>query len=427
MPSPGPANTRDSIAADPANELSTQDALHILERFVIDNDDLVELEAAIGRFNIFDALGIVRNEIRHSNFLAWLLDPAGSHGTGQVFLSAVLMDMLHSADPATRPLSPVELDGRDLGGVDIRRESDSIDILIAIADPAIVIAIENKIDSGEHSNQLSRYREIVARRFPTHNPLFVFLTREGDEPSDEAWTSYSYADLHRTLSRVRRLNASAIGEDVLAFLNHYLSMIGSRFMDDPKIDELCDRIYRNHRQALDLIFGRRADPRRLIIDAFAEGIASADYPGETSDRTSTSFQFTPHEWIEILPPINRRPQGHANAWVTMSFRPGPNLKKASVNVVVGPTTDPKQRLLLLEAIRKDVTQKRGSRYGFVLNRGEFTDRYTRVFQKTIYSNRQSIEIDEALLARVRAAGVSMTETMQSMAGLLKRVFTDAED
>ena len=55
-------------------------ALAALERFVIENDDLLELESHIGRFNIFDALRIERMEIRHSNFLAWLLDPNESHG-----------------------------------------------------------------------------------------------------------------------------------------------------------------------------------------------------------------------------------------------------------------------------------------------------------------------------------------------------------
>lgn len=33
-------------------------ALAALERFVVENDELLELEARIGRFNIFDALRI---------------------------------------------------------------------------------------------------------------------------------------------------------------------------------------------------------------------------------------------------------------------------------------------------------------------------------------------------------------------------------
>jgi hypothetical protein len=43
--------------------------LAALERFVVENDDLLQLESLIGRFNIFDALGITHREISHSNFL----------------------------------------------------------------------------------------------------------------------------------------------------------------------------------------------------------------------------------------------------------------------------------------------------------------------------------------------------------------------
>ncbi len=64
----------------------TETDLQALERFVAENDDLLKLEEQIGRFNIFDALGIARVEIRHSNFLAWLLTPGESHGQGDLFL-----------------------------------------------------------------------------------------------------------------------------------------------------------------------------------------------------------------------------------------------------------------------------------------------------------------------------------------------------
>src|SRR4051812_40948995 len=94
------------------------EARKALERFVVENDDLLQLESFIGRFNIFDALGITRSEIRHSNFLAFILDPAESHGQGQLFLKAVLMDLLKHA-PSDFALSPIDLDGTDLRGVEV--------------------------------------------------------------------------------------------------------------------------------------------------------------------------------------------------------------------------------------------------------------------------------------------------------------------
>src|SRR2546427_12681940 len=123
------------------------DSLEALERFVVENDDLLQLESHIGRFNIFDALGITRVEIRHSNFLAFVLDPAESHGQGQLFLRAVLMDFLKNATPELRPLSPIDLDGTDLRGVEIKREWKNIDVLITCRKPQFVVVIENKVGS----------------------------------------------------------------------------------------------------------------------------------------------------------------------------------------------------------------------------------------------------------------------------------------
>jgi hypothetical protein len=36
--------------------------------------------------NIFQILRISKNEIRHSNFLSWLLEPNGSNKLGDIFL-----------------------------------------------------------------------------------------------------------------------------------------------------------------------------------------------------------------------------------------------------------------------------------------------------------------------------------------------------
>ena len=181
----------------------TETGLQALERFVAENDDLLTLEEQIGRFNIFDALGIARVEIRHSNFLAWLLTPGESHGQGDLFLKAFLMDVLRKArqQGAEPPISAVELDGAELRGLEVRRELRYIDLLISCEEPRFVIVIENKIDSGEHDDQLQRYKDTVASEFPDTKSLFVFLTPEGDDPSDEDWVSYSYADLHQAFTR----------------------------------------------------------------------------------------------------------------------------------------------------------------------------------------------------------------------------------
>lgn len=299
-----------------------QSDLAALERFIVDNDDLLALEERIGRFNIFDALGIARAEIRHSNFLAWLLDPIESHGQGSLFLKAVLMDLLKHAraNGFDVPISPIELDGEELRGVEIRRERNNIDLLIKSDEPRFVIAIENKIDSGEHSNQLQRYENTVAAEFADWKAMFVFLTTDSSAASDEGWVPYSYADIHRVLERAHRTNAGAIGHDVVAFLEHYLRTIRSKFMEDKEIDDLCRKIFRTHRQALDLIYERVGSPELVTYREIQEFVKT-EMPSWTlvhRGKKETVIALKP--WIECFPSIGTwysLPQ----AWIVLNFWP----------------------------------------------------------------------------------------------------------
>jgi hypothetical protein len=272
-----------------------------LERFVVDNDDLLALESLVGRFNIFDALKIVRAEIRHSNFLAFLLDPAESHGQGQLFLKAILMDLLKAAPLDLRPLSPIELDGTDLRGVEVAREEHDIDVLITCHHPPFVVAIENKVGSQEHSNQLSRYKERVRVHYSELPPMYVYLTPDNDEPSDTDWVPYSYTNIHGVLTRVLKTYRKSIGEDLLVFLDHYLSLLGTRFMNDPEIDALCQRIYKNHRQALDLIIERGRPASRVLVEAAM--VLREDTRWHVFNQTNNYIAFVPKAWLEWLPPL----------------------------------------------------------------------------------------------------------------------------
>ncbi len=62
---------------------------HIKELYdsLIDDKRFDELELGLNKPNLFEILRIPRNEIRHSNFLSWLLNPKGSHGLGDIFLT----------------------------------------------------------------------------------------------------------------------------------------------------------------------------------------------------------------------------------------------------------------------------------------------------------------------------------------------------
>lgn len=339
--------------------------LEALERFVVENDHLLDLEARIGKFNVFDALGIVNAEIRHSNFLAWLLDPGESHGLGGLFLNAVLMDLLRQTPVGQRLFSPIKLDGGELRGVEVRREWRNIDLLIKCDEPPFVIAIENKVGSGEHSGQLSRYHKIVsdAVDLAGRPHQFVYLTRDGDEPSEDAWTVYSYADLHRVLTRVRDAAAEQIGDEVATFLDHYLRLIGSRFMEDEKITELCRDIYKNHRHAIRLIIDRVGGEASPALETMIE-VVEGDDRWTVLKRGGRSVEYLPTAWVDTIQAQSKSPK---KPWIYFEF----NLwdqDKCGMNACLRAAADPDQRSRCFTSWMKDP-----KRYGLKLRKKPLAD------------------------------------------------------
>ena len=357
-----------------------EDALAALERFVVDNDDLLQLEEHIGRFNIFDALRIVTREVKHSDFLAWLIDPNESHGQGGLFLRAILMDLFRTAraNGFSCPVSPIELDGEDLRGVEIRREWKNIDLLVRCNQPPFVVAVENKIRSSEHSNQLAKYQHTVGNEFVSIPIMYVFLTIEGDEASDESkedWVPYSYGDLHRVLQRLRNANASSIGDDVLAFLDHYLRLIRGRLMDDEQIVALCERIYKNHRQAIDLIQEHAGSSTAGILRELEASLESEPSKWHIFNRTSKRIEFVPATWASWIPPISARPQSNPKAWLRWWVVCGG--KGCNLFVEIGPTTDKALRRRVIDRLTQtDAT------FGCRVT-GKKTDRWTRLRRESV--------------------------------------------
>lgn len=364
--------------------------LQALERFVAENDELGKLETKIGRFNIFDALGVVNAELRHSNFLAWLLDPAESHGLGGLFLRAILMDLLRKTPNEQRLFSPIKLDGGELQGIEVRREWRNIDLLITCENPSFAIAIENKIGSREHSDQLARYQKTIDEsdeltKFTQKQ--FVYLTKAGDEPSEEDWTIYSYADLYQVLKKVRSASGEQMGDDVRSFLDHYLRLIGSRFMDDPDITSLCKEIYKNHRQAIDLIV-ENSYSGAGGYDAITD-LINQNGLFEIIHSTPRAIFFVPKTMVEAgIPPRRKnRPHPRANYWLDASIYWGK--KTLYAEIVVGPADDLAKRRSLIETLIKNKEKT-----GFSTGKRSITDQWTRLRAKTLKKYESPSEVDE---------------------------------
>ena len=278
------------------DELIIQD----LERFVLDNPDLERLEAVLDDFNPFVALRWTRQEIRHSAFLRWLLDPSETHGLGSYYLRAFLKRLAHkSRGMGTATPSVIDVDGWEYSKAQVLSEWNNIDILIRDDRNQLICVVENKVDSTEHSQQLQRYREIVESQFPDYKKLLAFLTVEGDTPSDEAYVAFRYEEIAELTAETMDRRADQLSPDVATFIGHYLEMLRRHIVQDSEIQELCQRIYDSHRRALDVIFEHRPD-RQSELGEFLLGLIAGN-DALLPDHSSKSYiRFIP-QGLDALP------------------------------------------------------------------------------------------------------------------------------
>lgn len=272
-----------------------------LQNFLLDIQCLDELLPWTGKFNLFDVLKISRTEIRHSNVLGWLLDPNENHGFGDAFLKGMFQRIVENDTEGKYDIFGVLLS--DMYSFIVRREWNNIDILLTSSDEKIVLAIENKVGSQEHSNQLSRYSKIIEKKYPDFNRIYIYLTPEGEEPKDvENWDILSYKDIVEVLEDI--MNRIKLQPDVSVMVNNYIKVIRRNILEDQQLIEICNKIYNKHKRALDLIFEHRDDEKsqmkRVITDTLNElGEEGKIIYGEKE------MVFRTEKMDELLPPLDK--------------------------------------------------------------------------------------------------------------------------
>ena len=137
-------NRKDVMSTD------TKEKIQQLENLLL-SEDLEELNNATANFNIFNALKLQNNEIRHSNFLAWLLSPFETHKLGDYFLKEFLKSAIRDYSLNEKISVPLrDIVFYNLDDTEIKREYKNIDLLLISRQRKFVCIIENKIWTGEH-------------------------------------------------------------------------------------------------------------------------------------------------------------------------------------------------------------------------------------------------------------------------------------
>lgn len=265
----------------------------ILERFIIDNTDLEELEGKISRFNIFEVVGMVRQEIKHSNFLQFLLNPSEKHQFGDLFLKKLLIEVINEAEDA--PLDGPQYHLASFADAEVRREWCYIDLLVHSPSNDFVCAIENKVDSTEGFNQLQTYQDVIDREFPRCKKLFIYLTKAGNTASLDNWLSLSYGTIADIIEKICEERQSSLSPDIEISLRHYVDLIRRHIMSESDIAELCRKIYKQHRHAIDLIYEHRPDVRSDIEEYLNQLIQ------EFSESENLELDSIQGKWIRFVP------------------------------------------------------------------------------------------------------------------------------
>ena len=245
-----------------------------LEQFAL-SEPLKELEKLVAEqrkeFDALDFVGQLRmgsgkplwgDEEFQSNLLAWLLDPQSNHGTADYFLRT----FLRQTD------APSQMLEADWSAAEVHREWVNLvegqwgylDILVLNEAGSALCAIENKVFSSEHSEQLTRYRRAVAERYPDFTRHHVFLSRQGDNPQSEEeqehWVSIGYATVAGLAEGVLANRAMIIEDKIRNLVEQYVAILRRKIV--PQADELKElalKIYSEHRQAIELINGYKPD------------------------------------------------------------------------------------------------------------------------------------------------------------------------
>lgn len=156
-------------------------------KFINDADYLI-LRKKFEDPNIFFILNNASYEIRHSNFLSWLLDPNQNHRQSNYFLGKLLSDLGYENLFSNKV-------------VKVERETEHIDLIIY--DDHSILVIENKTQTKDSDGQLARYRKFINNKFTHHKKYFVYWTLRGEEPSDIEermhWRQYSHQNFLKVL------------------------------------------------------------------------------------------------------------------------------------------------------------------------------------------------------------------------------------
>ena len=188
-------------------------------------------------FNAFDVLRCADYEIRHSNVLAWLLQPGASHGLGDEFLKWFVGHHKEKAGGDAAIPIPPSFSAND---VRIERELDFVDVTVFLKGQKHLLAIENKTvgADSEQFAQVRAYEKKLHEKFGQSYQIrsVLLTTSPEDAVSQQGFVHMSWSSI---IGKIRSLESGGAfpTPEISAFIRQYLDAVSGWLAPSKKAED----------------------------------------------------------------------------------------------------------------------------------------------------------------------------------------------
>lgn len=238
-----------------------------------------QLKPWLDNNNIFKILKIDNFEIRHSEFLSYLMDPSNGYGWKDEFLKKFLIKIIDKDTNNNFTIDEFDIILKDFNDIKVYREKWNIDILLVSEKRNLVLCIENKIWSTEHDEQLNRYQKIINNTFDNFDIIYIYLSPNGEQATSETWISIGYDVVLDTCKIMFNNYKNNIDTNLKILLEDYIEVLDGGIVVNDDLSNKCNEIYYKYKDAFDLIYENRIDPTIKLMKLYKEALVNLESEG----------------------------------------------------------------------------------------------------------------------------------------------------
>lgn len=239
-----------------------EDKVELRDLFELENDRIFQgLAQKLSSFNTLKVLRLENHEIRHSNILSWLLSPKENHHIHDLFLRKMIEHLIlqdkNTANVQYEKVSEILNDSLVDSYVYREVKTDEnrfIDLVIVNHQLHVVIVIENKLYATESEHQLDDYLEYIQDTFENYTIVPVYLTIDGESPSNENYFVLAYEQIEVILSSILERNNNQMNHQVYGFISDYKEVLNEKFHPMPEQILQAISLYRNYESIIIKLF-----------------------------------------------------------------------------------------------------------------------------------------------------------------------------